>query len=327
LEDTVLVYALDIGGSSVKHGVIKVTSTEATPVGHSASVTLPSVDFADLKNVVFDVIGKIVKDEHSIRAVGISTTGSVDRDGLVVSAGHFNGYKNVSWADLIRPAFSQIDDVVTVNDGRASAWAEYSADSSIGRSHIHVVVGTGVGGGIVHNGELMLGDSGQAGYIGHIKITTNPTPKCSCGSQGCVEVLSSGPAIVRYFNEYLGVSTEERTSALDDVTAAAVSGDGAAVRAFETAGHWLGIGLGNAMNVLNPSVVSVGGGVLLASASIRGHGEGGPFLSAVSDGILVAAHRRVAASGNLRLARFGNDGGMIGAARLAMLAKEKGGTL
>ncbi len=312
-----LVYALDIGGSSVKHGLVEIGRDEATLIRSPSSTVLPSNDFSDLRTLVFEAIRSTLSSRPNVHAIGISTTGSLDVEGTVVSAGHFNGYKDVSWAKLIKPEFTQIRQVVTVNDGRASAWAEYSADPIRGKSHIHAVVGTGVGGGVVHNGELVMGDSGQAGYIGHIKVTPNRTGKCSCGSYGCVEALAAAPAIVRHFNERSEVSVDSGPGAFDVVTRKAQSGDPHAVAAFETAGYWLGVGLGNAMNVLNPAVVSVGGGVVLASQSIDQKDDGGPFMRSVGDGVAYAAHRRVCSSADLRTARFANDGGMIGAARLA----------
>jgi glucokinase len=176
-----------------------------------------------------------------------------------------------------------------------------------------------VGGGVVHNGDLILGGSGQAGYIGHIKIAIDSTLRCSCGSTGCVETLAAAPAIVRYFQEQ-SPGTQTEVLRLEEVTARACDGAAPAVDAFEHAGYWLGLGLGNAMNVLNPSVVSVGGGVLLASESIGRTNDGGPFMSGVARGVEAAAHRRVRASAQMLVARLGNDGGLIGAALLACLS-------
>jgi len=313
-----LVYAIDIGGSSVKHGFVEVEMGQARLVEALPTISLSSVEFAELEAVVLNALDAAIRGSPSLQTIGISTTGSVDASGIVVSAGFFKGYRNVSWSHVIKSRFQQIERVATINDGRAAAWAEYSVDPPSVKAHIHVVVGTGVGGGVIYKGELILGDSGQAGYIGHIKITREPTPKCSCGSVGCVETLAAAPAIVRYFNKQSRSSiVEPGPRALDLIVKEAQAGNQTAISAFARAGHWLGLALGNAMNVLNPSVVSVGGGVLLASESIRSEGDGGPFLRAVSEGITEAAHRRVSGSAQLRPARFGNDGGLIGAALIS----------
>jgi glucokinase len=312
-----LVCALDIGGSSVKHGVVEVNGDGAYLLDAAQSSPLASRYFENLRSVVMDSIADSLNEHPEISAVGISTTGSVDRSGVVVSAGHFDDYRDVSWPAILTPIFHTLEHVETVNDGRASAWAEYMALDGRAMSHINAIVGTGVGGGIVDNGALLLGDSGQAGYIGHIKVTAEPTARCSCGSTGCVEVLAAAPAIVRYWQEAAGISDDNKNHSFSDVTAAAQRGEESALSAFRRAGRWLGVGLGNAMNVLNPSVVSVGGGVLLASGSVSSAPAGGPFFEAVADGIASAAHWRIVASADLRLARFGNDGGLLGAAQLA----------
>jgi glucokinase len=315
--DVMLVCALDIGGSSVKHGVVEVNGDGAYLLAAAQSSPLVSRQFENLRSVVMDSIAGRLNEHPEISAVGISTTGSVDRSGVVVSAGHFDGYRDVSWSEVLTPIFRTLEHVETVNDGRASAWAEYMALGGREMSQINVVVGTGVGGGLVYNGELLLGEGGQAGYIGHIKVTAEPTARCSCGSTGCVEVLAAAPAVVRYWQEAGGISDDNENHSFSDVTAAALRGEESALSAFRRAGRWLGVGLGNAMNVLNPSVVSVGGGVLLASGSVSSAPAGGPYFEAVAEGLAWAAHRRIVASADLRMARFGNDGGLLGAAQLA----------
>ena len=140
-----LVYALDIGGSSVKHGLVEVTAKKASVIEPFPTIILPSVDFTNLEAVILRALEITLARERSVRRIGISTTGSVDASGIVVSAGHFKGYQNISWSHFIKTRFEQIEHVAIVNDGRASAWAEFSADPAGTRSHIHVVVGTGVG--------------------------------------------------------------------------------------------------------------------------------------------------------------------------------------
>lgn len=312
-----MVYALDIGGSSVKSCLVHVKGDQVAILERYGSARLPSRQFSDVEQIVVQAVGQVLSATPTLSAVGISTTGSVDSSGIVVSAGHFQGYVNVSWNKLLRRDFPRLERVVAVNDGRASTWAEYCANISKISSHIHAVVGTGVGGGIVYKGDLMQGDSGQAGYIGHIKITLDQTALCSCGKMGCVETLASGPAIVRHFNADPSGPNDDYATAFDTVCELARKGDMTARAAFSRAGYFLGMGLGNAMNVLNPSQVTVGGGVILASESIDTLGDGGPYLRSVADGIQAAAHKRVAAAATLRQSVHGNDGGMVGAALLA----------
>ena len=136
-----LVGAVDIGGSSVKYGILEIGADNLSLSFPARSIELPSRDFADLKKVVFSAV-RDIRSTSRIEAVGISSTGSVDAQGVVVSAGHFRDYKNVSWSEVLLAEFPELQRVWTTNDGRASAWAEYRGGSCTGRSLIHAVVGT-----------------------------------------------------------------------------------------------------------------------------------------------------------------------------------------
>jgi predicted NBD/HSP70 family sugar kinase len=99
------VLALDIGGSSVKHGIVEVSGRTATLVRAARSERLPSTDFSDLRRIVMNLVAQTLDQQRSVSTVGISTTGSVDADGVVVRAGHFKDYRNVSWSKLIGDEF------------------------------------------------------------------------------------------------------------------------------------------------------------------------------------------------------------------------------
>ncbi len=307
------IYALDIGGSSIKHGLIDTNSDNIGVIFKGQNVLLPSKHFNDLETNVLKIIENALDDNNEINAIGISTTGSVDTNGVVVSAGHFEGYNNISWSKIIKENFKSINIVKTVNDGRASAWGEYVAYNNNKKSHVHIVVGTGVGGGIIYNNELLMGDSGQAGYIGHIKITSEKTIICSCGKMGCLETLASAPGIVQHYNTY---SHDERVNDFTSVVKLAMEGNQNAINAILKGAYWLGIGIGNAMNILNPTVVTIGGGVVTAADSIKVEDGEKSYFESIINGVKYASHRRVFASCEVRKARYGNDAGMIGVASL-----------
>lgn len=305
--------AIDIGGTSVKYGLVDVGPSGPRVLQEYSPEVLPDNSFQTLRAIVIKVAHRLLSDNPSGDSVGISTTGSVDRDEVVVSAGHFDGYVNVSWRDELTREFPAIRSVATTNDGRAAAWAEFNAVADQDRrSLIHAVVGTGVGGGIVYSGQLLLGDSGQSGYIGHIKVRQESPVLCSCGQRGCVESLSSSRAIAAAYSAAAGKSADV---SFDDVVAHARDGEPLALQAFRDAAWWLGYGLGDAMNVVNPAVVTVGGGTALASDEVL-NTACESYLSHVGEGMREAAHRRVFSSAELRLGQYGNDGGLIGAALL-----------
>lgn len=310
-----LVYALDIGGSSIKHGLVDTETGNIKVVSKGESVSLPSNKFSDIKLNVLKIIDKALNDNSSLTAVGISTTGSVDTNGIVVSAGHFDGYNNISWSEIIIKKYNSIKIVKTFNDGRASAWGEYVSYNNAQKSHMHVVVGTGVGGGLIYNNELLMGDSGQAGYVGHMKITPNKTITCSCGKTGCLETLSSAPGIIQHYKD---ISSNDNINDFKLIIDMAKQGDENAIKAIIKGGRWLGIGIGNAMNILNPTVVTIGGGVVSGANSLIDQNSKDVYFESVMDGVKYASHRRVFASCDIRKAQHGNDAGMIGAACLCV---------
>lgn len=309
-----IVYALDIGGSSLKHALIRVSEKHADIIKRFESVIFRSNTFSDLLEVVKTSVGMILKNENSLNTVAVSTTGAVGKDGIVINAGHFKNYTNISWELILKQEFKQITKVVTANDGKASAWAEYIGQGGGAAVFVHFVVGTGIGGGIVFNGELIFGDGGYAGYLGHIKVTDETQTVCSCKRYGCVETVASAPAIVRFFEAKDGQKTSGTSMTLSDVVTSANAGNKIAVEAFKTAGTWLGIAMSTVMNILNPGVITIGGGVPLAAAGIDGQKDCDVFVTAAIERARELAHRRVAAATKICPAKYGNDGGMVGAA-------------
>lgn len=306
--------AIDVGGSSIKACALRVDPGLIQMIPKTGLVRhLEGRRFSEVKRGLFEAVSELLNHYPNIQSFGISTTGSVDNFGQVVSAGHFEDYKNVSWKAILEELLGRELDVAVLNDGRASCWAEFRANANRVESHIHAVVGTGVGGGVVINGKLLAGDSGQAGYIGHMKIVSGETALCSCGAMGCVETLASAPAIVRAYNT-LACEPGALISGFDDVYNLARRGNELAVKALWNSGRSLGIGLGSAMNVINPSVVTVGGGVVQASYELLVEGGADSYMDGLRHGISMAAHKRVYAAAEVRRAKFGNDSGMYGAA-------------
>ncbi|MDX1673277.1 MAG: ROK family protein [Longimicrobiales bacterium] len=310
-----LVLALDIGGSSVKHSIVDVT-----PPGRPAIVErfepheLATRHFDTVREAVLSIVARHEASESGPEAVGISTTGTVDRDGIVLNAGHFEGYREVDWRPEIERVMPSAGAVVVMNDGRASAWAEYSHLQRSGGHFAHFVVGTGVGGAMVVGGDLVLGDDHHAGYPGHLKVTDGPTIRCSCGSRGCVETLASAPAIVHAFQRRSGTSDVRD---FPEVVRLAAAGREQAVEALAEGGKWLGRAVSWLMNLINPVVITLGGGVPVASRSLNDEIGHDPFFEAVVREARRSAHSRVASFSKIVPAAYGNDGGMVGVAAFA----------
>ena len=198
------IYSLDIGGSSIKHGLVRVDDNCCKIIEALPTITLVTRSFSEVRVGIVSAIAAHVHNTDGLINVAISTTGAVARSGLVWNAGHFSGYNNIDWHQILQMEFpSRIAKVVTVNDGKASTWAEYQRVGLGTEIFVHFVVGTGVGGGIVFRDRLLYGDAEAAGALGHMKVSEGGDIVCSCGHKNCVETLASAQAIARYFAAWL----------------------------------------------------------------------------------------------------------------------------
>ena len=144
------------------------------------------------------------------------------------------------------------------NDANAAALGENLFGAGKNEADlIYITVSTGVGGGILLQGQLYEGAGSVAGEIGHMSIVPEGE-RCGCGKYGCLEVYASGTAIARYYRK----AKKKKVSGAKEVGKAAREGDKTAIQSYQKAGYYLGIGIANLLNVLNPGKVVIGGGVL-----------------------------------------------------------------
>ncbi len=209
--------------------------------------------------------------------------------------------------------------VIVDNDANAAAVAEHRAGAARGSSEAVVItLGTGIGGGLILRDELYRGAVGAAGELGHMVIDIDGPPcQGNCPNRGCFESLASGTALAR---EALRIARERRDSRLGKalaegrdvvgplVTELAHDGDPAAIEAIELVGERLGVAIGNFVNIFNPEVVVVGGGVIAAGELLLA-----PARAMVARRALPPSRDEV----RIVAARFGVEAGMIGAAVMA----------
>lgn len=239
----------------------------------------------------------------ALRGVGVSVPGPLDPARGVV---HFS--PNLGWHDV--PLAQRLEERLGVpvaldDDANCAALGEHAAyGDAAPRDFVYIVIGTGIGGGLIFDGELYRGASGSAGEIGHTTIVSDG-PRCTCGNRGCLEALAAGPALVRRARE---LGTDYANAG--ELIAAARAGEAIASQALGDAARYLGIGLANLVNSLNPAAIALGGGVALdaremlldpAVAEMRGRA----FASAAS-------------AVRVELARLGEDASLVGAARLIL---------
>ena len=196
------VLAIDIGGAAIKSGVVEVSKSGAVIECEMPPVSIIQRRFDALKAAVIDVVAEGLRDA-AMSDIAIATTGTVTPGGIVVKAGVYEGYEHISWARILKSRFRQkIRRVKVLNDGIAATLAEFNGrkEKKI-HDMLHVVVGTGIGGGVIINGRLLRGASGIAGAIGHVKVVAMDGIQCVCGSTGCVQMYAAGPSILRYAQE------------------------------------------------------------------------------------------------------------------------------
>lgn len=313
--DTGLAVGIDVGATKLAAGLV---GGDGTVISRLRRDT-PSADPAAISRLVVDVVDELTRDQGlSGLPVGLGAAGMVDRDGAVRYA------PNIAWADY--PLRAELEGLLAVpvavdNDANVAAWAEYccGAGRDASSSMLMLTLGTGVGGGLVHGGELVRGANGLAGEVGHI-IVSEGGPLCGCGNHGCLEALASGTAIGRRAQERLDAGTLPADSALSGreelsgktVTVAAHAGDDVAGQILAEAGFWLGVGLASLVNACDPQVVVIGGGAMQAGELLLA-----PARESFGARVLGRAHRRLP---EIVRAELADDGGLVGAGLLALLA-------
>jgi glucokinase len=306
---------VDIGGTKVLGGVVD----EDGAVLVTARRPTPADDVAKTRHVIIDVVRELAEG-RVIDAVGIGAAGWIDaRRATVLFA------PNLAWRDEpLRDSVSAGTglSVVVENDANVAAWAEfrYGAAEDADDSMVLFTVGTGIGGGIILGGQLVRGAHGIAGELGHVQVVPNGHP-CGCGRRGCVEQYASGNALVRFAQ--IGAKDDAAKAALllakadGDVSAitglmvteAAREGDPVAVDAFNQVGTWLGIAVADIVQILDPQVVVIGGGVIDAGDLLVN-----PARDSFYENLAQRAKSPIA---EVREAKLGNLAGIVGAADLA----------
>jgi glucokinase len=308
------VFAADLGGTHLRvatvdrSGTISCRQMQATPQAEK-----PNEIVQALIKAVHECERHAAEQGGVISAVSVVVPGTVNvAEGVVVKA------PNVPCLDGFRLAAaleSELDEpVILENDANAAAIGEMWRGAGRGyRTLICVTLGTGVGGGIILDGKLWRGADGSAGEIGHIGVDPFGGVPCACGSRGCLEVYASATAILRmtreakpsYPNSILH-NTEDLTSA--KVYQAGKEGDELAIEVFRRMGVYLGIGLASLINVLNPEIVVIGGGLSNGWDLFEKH-----MHQQVIERAFPIPARRV----KIVRAQCGDDAGLLGAARLA----------
>ena len=310
MTDTACVVAGDVGGTNLRVAAVASDGT----ILHRLSVDTPQTGVAaDIENAIVSAARtciEAVADTCRPAGFGLALAALVNyRESLIISSPNLPELNCHPLATNISRELGI--KVVLENDATAAAIGEHWLGASAEADHsIFITLGTGVGGGLILNGDAFRGADGTAGEVGHICVEPDGV-ECGCGSHGCLEQYASATAIIRMAEER-GLAVDTPLTAAG-VYAAAKSGNTTAIGIFRDMGRYLGLGLASLVNVLNPELIVIGGGVAqgwdLFIDSLRTE---------------IAARAFSYPGGRVRLIRasLSDSAGILGAARVALDADQ-----
>ena len=304
---------VDLGGSHVMAAVVDENGELSSKHEHDIDDHSPDAVLEALKTTIGGAI-EASKEKHLV-GIGVGSPGNIDpKTGTIWYSPNFN-WRDVPLGEKLRGLFSY--PVFIANDARCATLGEYTHGAGKGtKNFVLLTLGTGIGGGIIADGELILGDQMAAGEFGHHQIRPTDGFICGCGKIGCFEAQASGQGLIRHAfavaasfpkSGLLDVSREKLGSKA--IRKAAQAGVVHGLAAWNNYAADLALGLSNVVAFVNPEVIALGGGV--ASA-------GEFMLDAVRP--IVEAKTTMAPRGTTRIvtALMGNDAGAVGAAVMAM---------
>ena len=306
-------FGIDLGGTTCKLGLFQVDGTLME------KWEIPTDTRENGKNVLPDIAASVeekIRQHHISReqiiGAGIGVPGAVNNEGVV------NRCINLGWG--IVPVSKELSSllsvpVYTANDANVAALGEAWKGSGNGYSSIAMItLGTGIGGGVVLDGQIINGFHGAAGELGHIVVNPEEQDACNCGNHGCIEQYASATGIVRQARKQLAESSvdsvlrKEQDLSAKSVFDAAKAGDVLAKKIAEEVCDMLGRVIGTICNVINPEAVIIGGGVSRA---------GDILLELVQEGFRNSVYH-ASRDTVIRLASLGNDAGIYGAMKLLL---------
>ncbi|MFC1893522.1 ROK family protein [Chloroflexota bacterium] len=267
----VLALGIDLGGTKILTAVV---NTEGRIIARDHSITPSREGHQAVIQSILESVGRALDQAHTsadeLTAIGVGAPGlSNPETGILFTSPNLPGWKDVPLREIIEKELNK--KAFLINDANAAAVGELCFGAGRGARHfIYITLSTGIGGGIIIDGKIYTGSIGTAGELGHMTID-DEGPLCNCGNRGCWETLASGTALAREARHSIKAGAE--TSILDyiagdveKVTAevihrAAQGGDGLAVELIARTGYYVGVGLANLVNIFNPEIIAIGGGI------------------------------------------------------------------
>jgi glucokinase len=310
----------DLGGTNIKAGIVNL---EEGSVLHADSIPTNSQDGHDavmerMIDLLHSLISESGMDQSELLGIGVSAPGVIDlKNGTTLFLPNLSGqWRNIPLGNTLSAALNL--PVTLLNDVRAITYGEYIYGAGQGFNRMACfAIGTGVGGGLVLNGELLLGFQGTAGEFGHQTVEINGL-RCSCGNYGCLEAYTSGPAIASRAEKAVRQGFTTLIAEMIDhdlnkitpeiVARAAEEGDEIAQEIWDSVGHYLGTGIANICVAFGPEQVVLAGGVAAAGDLLLK-----PIKKALQERVFVMPVKNV----EVVLSSLGTDAGILGMASWA----------
>lgn len=302
---------VDLGGSHVTAAVV----TDDGRIHSQHEEDLASLKFEAVVDALAAQLQAAIKDAGSgLVGIGVGSPGNIDAvSGAILYSPNF-GWSDAPLGEALRKKFSL--PVFVGNDARCATLGEYEYGVGKGtKDFVLLTLGTGIGGGIVAGGRLILGNRWGAGEIGHHQIRPTDGFVCACGKIGCFEAQASGTGLIRH--AFAVAPSFPRSTLLDvardklsskKIRKAAQAGDNHALAAWKNFTADLAIGLANVIAFVNPETIALGGGVSTA---------GDFMLDAVRDPVDALTTMVPRGTTRITIAQLGNDAGQVGAATMA----------
>jgi len=312
---------IDLGGTKILAGVL---DNQGNVLSKAKRKTRADGSIEKVIDRIVDVTNEaLVHSDVSIakiECIGVGAPGPLDPLGEIVHEAPNLGWRDVDLARILREKFGR--PIYLSNDVDAGTWGEFIKGAGRGSANcLGAFVGTGLGGGLVFDGNLYRGSGTMAGEIGHTLIDRDG-PVCVCGRKGCLEAYTS----YKYISRSIWRQVEQGkmsiiTSLVDEpggeicppiLKAAIEKGDEMVVDAVETSARILGLGLGSACNLINPDRIVLGGGVVEEFGAV--------YMNKVEEGFNVQAFKAARKMAKIVTASLRGDAGIIGAILLARSA-------
>ncbi len=302
---------VDLGGSHVLAASVDADGT----IRERAERDITDHDPSVVVKLIGEAVDEVLKEEKGIEAIGLGSPGNIDLATGVVEYSPNFGWRGVPLGEKLRERFPD-QKIYIANDARVATLGEYTFGVGRGtQDFVLLTLGTGIGGGIVANGTLLVGTSAGAGEVGHHQIRATDGFICNCGKTGCFEAQASGTGLIRHalaiahsFPRSTLVSGKPEKLGSKAIRKAAEASDPHGLAAWKRYIDDLAAGLANVIAFVNPETIALGGGVAAAGAFML------DALTPKVDELTTMVPR---GRTKLAIATLGNDAGAIGAATMA----------